>query len=141
MLFLDSKFDECVEEAGASNFFVVIDGALHTPDTARGTILPGVTRDSILTLAKEELGLEVVEAPLRSRQLHAASEAFCCGTGAAVTPVGSVNFEAGDVQAVKFGKAAGPHTKRLAGLLAAIQTGRRPDTRGWVRTACVAPGK
>ena len=53
----------------------------------------------------------------------------------------SVNFEAGDVKVVKFGKAAGPHTKRLAGLLAAIQTGRRPDTRGWVRTACIAPGK
>eukprot|EP00520_Triparma_pacifica_P015632 CAMPEP_0118655008 /NCGR_PEP_ID=MMETSP0785-20121206/12693_1 /TAXON_ID=91992 /ORGANISM="Bolidomonas pacifica, Strain CCMP 1866" /LENGTH=354 /DNA_ID=CAMNT_0006547705 /DNA_START=123 /DNA_END=1183 /DNA_ORIENTATION=+ len=93
-LFLDSKEGRYIEEAGASNFFAVIekDGikTLVTPGLEKGTILPGVTRDSVVRIAKEVLGLKVEERDLSLSELRDCTEAFCCGTGASLTPVGEV---------------------------------------------------
>ena len=87
-----TRSGEAVEEAGASNFFVVYsDGetlTLVTPSLDKETILPGVTRASILEIAKREFGCKVVERQLLLNDLCGASEAFCCGTGASITPVG-----------------------------------------------------
>ena len=99
VLFLDAKSDAFVEEAGASNFFAVggPDGrTLFTPGLGRGSILPGITRASIVELARsEDFGLTVVEGDLAVDELLCANEAFCCGTGATITPVGVVALERG----------------------------------------------
>ena len=88
---------EAVEEAGASNFFAVYsDGkslTVVTPSLDNETILAGITRASILELAEKEFGCHVVERRLLLTDLYDACEAFCCGTGASITPVGTCNFE------------------------------------------------
>jgi branched-chain amino acid aminotransferase len=89
-LFLDTT-DTNVEEAGAANFFVVDKkGVIRTPSL--GSILPGVTRDAVITLAKE-LGFAVHEAPLAITEVMEAKEAWCTGTAAVITPVGSVTYK------------------------------------------------
>ena len=92
-LFLDAKHGEAIEEAGASNFFAVFpNNTIVTPPLDTGTILPGVTRASIIELARRECNCEVYERRITIDDLDGASEAFCCGTGASITPVGKVNY-------------------------------------------------
>jgi len=130
-LFVDAKEGKYIEEAGASNLFVFIPnkngegGTLATPPLDNGTILPGVTRDSILNLVRNEMpGVTVEERPVSLSDLGRASEAFCCGTGASVTPVGDVHVEeasGGDDKVYKLcaeGKRkAGPVTERIYEML------------------------
>lgn len=155
VLFLDSKTDSVVEEAGASNFFAVFGNRLRTPDIGRGTILPGVTRASILQLAAE-LGMEVEEGPLSLEALKDADEVFCCGTGACITPVASVTCEALADQArdastdpepsgaprgpsMHFPAGPGPVTQKLASLFSGIWSGHLADNHGWLREVCKSP--
>jgi branched-chain amino acid aminotransferase len=121
---------EAVEEAGASNFFAVFDdNTIVTPSLQQETILPGVTRASILELAAAELGLEPCERKLTLEELRRAKEAFCCGTGACITPVGSVNVaeksgaESADEIVFGDGDTPGPITEKLYHILTGIQTG------------------
>ena len=122
---------EAIEEAGASNFFAVYpNNTIVTPSLDTQTILPGVTRASVIELAKKECGCTVMEGRLTLSDIQKACEAFCCGTGASITPVGSVNVanEDGteDTEAgVVFGdgKTPGPLTERLYKLLLDLQTG------------------
>ena len=89
-IFLDTT-DRYVEEAGAANFFVVDkSGVVRTPGL--GSILPGVTRESVLRLAAD-LGLEVREGPLHVDEVMQAREAWCAGTAAVISPVGSVTYK------------------------------------------------
>ena len=140
-LFLDSKEGKYVEEAGASNFFAYFPntdgtkgGKLVTPNINTNTILPGVTRDSIITLVKQEMsvdGIVVEERPLSLKELENASEAFCCGTGASITPVGSVTYNKGGSNTSERGlmtfgnkgRKAGFVTNRLYKMLYDIQWG------------------
>lgn len=99
-----------------------------TPSLAPGTILPGVTRASIIELAEKECGCTVLEKQLTLADLKGACEAFCCGTGASVTPVGSVDVanSDGSTDAVALfgdGKSPGPLTERLSNILRDLQTG------------------
>lgn len=96
-LFLDSVSGEYIEEAGASNFFAVFakTKTIVTPPLDSNTILPGITRSSIIELARSELGWNVEERNIHISELKGADEAFCCGTGASVTPVGVVNYFSG----------------------------------------------
>ncbi|NTG51347.1 branched-chain amino acid aminotransferase [Agrobacterium rhizogenes] len=135
VVFLDAVERRFVEELGGMNvFFVFDDGSLQTPPLT-GTILPGITRDSLIILARE-LGLTVREEPyaIDQWQADAASgrlrEAFACGTAAVVTPIGKLkgrkhNFTIGD-------GGAGPVTTRLKAALLDIQNGRAPDKHGWL---------
>lgn len=131
VLCLDAATGTMVEEAGASNFFAVVeDGTLVTPSLGPGTILPGVTRASIIELAREECGCEVAERHLTLDELKSAKEAFCCGTGASVTPVGSISVAHDDGTededaATVFGDGVSPGalTQRLHRILSGIQTG------------------
>ena len=135
VLFLDAAEHKWIEELGGMNlFFVMADGRIVTPPLT-GTILPGVTRDSLLQLAAEE-GLKVSEAPysLDQWQADAASgallEAFACGTAAVVTPVGRV---AGRDREFTIGSGGpGQLTQKLRSRLVAIQRGEAPDPHGWV---------
>jgi branched-chain amino acid aminotransferase len=132
--FLDAVERRWVEELGGMNvFFVFDDGTLQTPPLT-GTILPGVTRDSLITLGRD-LGLTVREQPyaIDEWQADATSgrlgEAFACGTAAVITPIGKVK---GKSRAFTIGDGEpGPLTQRLKAALTDIQFGRAPDPHGW----------
>jgi branched-chain amino acid aminotransferase len=135
LLCLDAATGNFVEEAGASNFFAVFpNNTIVTPCLHSETILPGVTRASIIELAEKECGCTVVEGPIHLSHLQVASEAFCCGTGASVTPVGSVSVQRTDGTEDKEayvvfgdGTTPGPLTRRLYTTLLTIQTGTNDD--------------
>ena len=116
-------------------FFVFDDGSILTPELT-GTILPGITRSSLLTLAAEE-GLTVREGrySLDQWQADAASgrlvEAFACGTAAVVTSVGKVASHAGEFTIGSGGP--GQLTQKLRQKLVGIQRGEIADTHGWVK--------
>mmetsp|Transcript_15513 Transcript_15513/g.22797 ORF Transcript_15513/g.22797 Transcript_15513/m.22797 type:complete len:405 (-) Transcript_15513:277-1491(-) len=141
VLCVDALSGEAVEEAGASNFFAVFskNRTIITPSLDQDTILEGVTRRSILELASNECGYEVRERRLTLDDLQDADEAFCCGTGASVTPVGSVSVAHKDDlttfvrRKIVFGdndddddndtSKPGPLTKTLYKMLLSIQMG------------------
>jgi len=135
VVFLDAVDRRWVEELGGMNiFFVFEDGSLATPPLG-GTILPGITRDSIITLARD-MGLTVREEPYAIEQWQAdaesgrLTEAFACGTAAVVTAIGSVKgAESGFAIG---GQSVGPVTQRIRERLVAIQRGQAPDPHHWV---------
>ena len=132
-LFVDCITGEGVEEAGASNFFAVFpDKTIVTPSL--GTILPGITRDSVIELAQREFGYKVEQRRLTLSELSDAIEAFCCGTGASVTPVGCINiFEEDNIintsKEIVFGDGdnMGKFTRDMRDLLLSIQMGTAND--------------
>jgi branched-chain amino acid aminotransferase len=135
VVFLDAAEHKWIEELGGMNlYFAMDDGSLITPPLS-GTILPGITRDSIMQLAREE-GLEVREERYSLDQWRedAASgklvEAFACGTAAVVTPVGRVCGREGDFTV--GGGGPGQLTQRLKARLVAIQSGEMADRHGWM---------
>ena len=135
VLFLDAVERKWIEELGGMNlFFVFADGSLLTPPLT-GTILPGVTRASLMDLARDE-GLTVREErySLDQWRADAASgqliEAFACGTAAVVTPVGKV-ADHGEEFTIGSG-GPGQLTGKLKARLTAIQRGEAPDPHGWV---------
>jgi branched-chain amino acid aminotransferase len=135
VVFLDAAEHKWIEELGGMNlYFVFADGTLVTP-ALTGTILPGITRDSILALARDE-GLTVREErySLDQWQTDARSgklvETFACGTAAVVTPVGKVAGREVDFTVGSGGP--GQLTQRLKSRLVAIQRGEAPDPHGWV---------
>lgn len=135
VLFLDAAEHRWVEELGGMNlFFIHADGSMVTPPLG-GTILPGITRDSLIALARDE-GLSVREEryALDQWRADAASgalvECFACGTAAVVTPVGKVADSAGEFLIGSGGP--GQVTQRLRQRLVAIQRGEAPDPHGWV---------
>ena len=115
-------------------FFVFEDGSLQTPPLT-DTILPGVTRDSLLrlgrdmglTIREERYSIEQWEADARSGRL---TEAFACGTAAVVTPIGSVKGAEGEFTI--GGQSTGPLTLRLRSALVDIQRGAAPDPYDWI---------
>ncbi|WP_416900719.1 branched-chain amino acid aminotransferase [Micromonospora echinospora] len=136
VVFLDAVERRFVDELGGMNvFFVYDDGTLVTPPLT-GTILPGITRESVLTLATEA-GLTVQERPVSFAdwQADAASgrlrEVFACGTAAVITPIGHVRFPDGE-----FVIGAGEPGRVTMGLrqqLVDLQRGLAADPHGWVR--------
>ena len=135
VVFLDAAEHKWIEELGGMNlFFVFDDGSLVTPPLT-GTILPGITRDSLIRLLREE-GLEVREEPYSIYQWRedAASgrllETMACGTAAVVTPVGTVAGPDGEFTI--GGGGPGQITTKLRDKLVGIQRGRVEDTHGWV---------
>ena len=136
VVFLDATEHRWVEELGGMNvFFLMDDGALVTPPLS-GTILPGVTRDAILQLARDD-GRAVREEPYAIDQWRADAasgrlrEAFACGTAAVVTPIGEIKSVHGDFTIGNGG--SGEATTDLRDRLVAIQRGRVADPHGWVR--------
>ena len=133
--FLDAAEHRWIEELGGMNlFFVFDDGTLLTPPLT-GTILAGITRDSLLALARDE-GLTVREERYSLDQWRADAqsgklvETFACGTAAVVTPIGRVAGHDGEFAIGNGGP--GQLTQRLKNRLVAIQRGEAPDSRGWV---------
>lgn len=135
VVFLDAIERRWVEELGGMNiFFVFDDGSIATPPLG-GTILAGITRDSIITLARG-MGLTVREEPYSIEQWRAdaesgrLTEAFACGTAAVVTAIGSVTGTEGGFAI--GGQSVGPITQRIRQSLVAIQRGQAPDPHAWI---------
>ena len=135
VVFLDAVERRWVEELGGMNiFFVFDDGSLATPPLS-GTILAGITRDSIITLARD-MGLTVREEPYAIEQWQAdaesgrLTEAFACGTAAVVTAIGHVKSTEGEFAIGS--QSVGPVTQRIRERLVGIQRGTAPDPHGWI---------
>jgi branched-chain amino acid aminotransferase len=133
--FLDAVERRWVEELGGMNlYFVYDDGSIVTPELT-GTILEGITRESILALAGE-LGHKVEErrVDIEDWRAGAASgrltEVFACGTAAVVTPLGRLAWRGGEVTVGDGG--IGPVTAEIRSALLDIQYGRALDTHGWM---------
>ncbi len=135
VLWLDGKENKYVEEVGAMNIFFKIKGELVTPPLG-GSILPGITRDSIITLAKD-MGIPVSERRISAEELYEASkdgsleEIFGSGTAAVVSPVGKLLWE--DKEIIPGDGQMGETTKLLYDTLTGIQYGRIEDKFGWVK--------
>jgi branched-chain amino acid aminotransferase len=134
VVYLDAVERKYIDELGGMNIiFVMDDGSLVTPRL--GTILPGITRDSIIKLA-ERAGRRVEERPVSLEEWRdgAASgrirEAFACGTAAVITPIGTVRSPDGEFTVADGG--SGEVTMALRQELADIQRGRAEDPFGWV---------
>jgi branched-chain amino acid aminotransferase len=135
VLYLDALRHQRVEELGGMNVFFVRNGELITP-ALNGTILPGVTRDSLLVLGNA-LGIPSREQDIdiddvvREVKSGAISEVIACGTAATVVGINELVFADGSVLPVGGG-ALGPVAKRLFDEITAIQFGLTPDRFGWV---------
>lgn len=131
VLWMDAKDHAFVEEVGTMNLFAVIGDELVTPPLS-DSILAGVTRDSLMVLARGR-GMKVVERPITRGELEAgkAKEVFGSGTAAVVSPVGELSFE-GKKVVINDG-VPGPIAKGLYEELTAIQRGVKPDVHGWLR--------
>ncbi|MEE4204704.1 MAG: branched-chain amino acid aminotransferase [Erythrobacter sp.] len=135
VVFLDAVENRWIEELGGMNlFFVRADGSVITPPLT-GTILPGITRDSLITLLREE-GLDVREEPYSLEQWRTEAESgelletMACGTAAVVTPVGTVASPQGEFTIGAGG--TGQLTSKVREKLVGIQRGTAPDPHGWV---------
>ncbi len=132
-LWLDPKTGENIEELSAMNFMAVIDGALHTPALS-GSLLEGVTRDSLLNLARN-LGIEAtartmpVDDLLRDVETGRCSELFACGTGAIVAPIATIGESDGREWSLPD---VGLISSKLRDALLDIQEGKTDDPFGWV---------
>ena len=129
VLYLDARTLTYVTETSGANLFVVDRaGRLVTPPLD-DQILAGVTRDSVMTVAREDLGLQVDERPISIEEvLSDAREAFCTGTAWTLKCVGEIVFRDRSV------RLPGREVRnRLWEIIGGIQTGRHPDGRGWVR--------
>jgi branched-chain amino acid aminotransferase len=119
-----------VAECTGENLFLVRGGAIVTPPSS--TILEGITRDSLITIARD-LGLEVSEAPVSRDQLYLADEVFVCGTAAEVVALREIDFR-------KIGEGRmGPLTRKLQQAFHETVRGRVPKYEHWL--ACVEPAR
>jgi branched-chain amino acid aminotransferase len=135
VLWLDAKERKYVEEVGAMNIFFVFGKKLVTPNLG-GSILPGITRASVIQLARS-LGYEVeerqisIDEVIQGLKSGALTESFGTGTAAVISPVGSLNFKGQDYQ-VNHNQ-VGAVTQELYTKLVDIQLGNAPDPFGWVK--------
>jgi len=130
-LYLDPATHTRIDEGGAANFFgVTRDGVFVTPRSE--SILPSVTRLSLMTLARERLGMKVEERDIPIDGLDDLAEAATCGTAAIITPIGAITHR-GTRHAFPSEKEAGPWCKRLYDLLVGIQFGDVAAPEGWIR--------
>ena len=114
---------------GSANLFAISGKTLKTPKLG-GSILPGVTRDSVLKIAGEILGLQIEEGDLSIDEFLTADEAFCTGTAVVVTPIGKVTKD-GEDHVIGNGD-FGPITKTLRETLLNIQYEKMDDPFDWV---------
>lgn len=129
IIYLDATEHRYIEEVGAANFFCVKDGVIYTPELT-GTILPGITRASIIELARHK-GYTVIEEKVPIEFVLTADECFCAGTAAVISPIGAICH--GDTCTMYSNNEVGPVTGELYDALTGIQTQVNPDLFGWIR--------
>ena len=131
-MYLDSATRTKVEETGGANFlFVTKDGKVVTPKSS--TILPSITRRSLVYVAKEYLGLEVEERPVYFDEVKDFAECGLCGTAAVISPVGKIVDHGKEICLPSGMDELGPVTKKLYETLTGIQMGRIEAPKGWIQ--------
>lgn len=132
-MYLDSATRTKVEETGGANFlFVTKDGKVVTPKSS--TILPSITRRSLVYVAKEYLGLEVEERPVYFDEVKDFAECGLCGTAAVISPVGKINDHGKEICFPSGMEKMGPTIQKLYDTLTGIQMGKIEAPKGWIYT-------
>ncbi|WP_031556359.1 branched-chain amino acid aminotransferase [Lachnospira multipara] len=130
-MYLDAATRTNVEETGGANFiFITKDGKLVTPKS--DSILPSITRRSIVHVAKEYLGLEVEERVVPFEEVKDFAECGLCGTAAVISPVGKINDHGKEICFPSGMDEMGPVTKKLYETLTGIQKGEIEAPEGWI---------
>ena len=129
VIYLDSVDGQRIEELGSANLFICKDGVIKTPKLS-GSILDGVTRNSVCRIAKDVLGKKVEETDIHLDELLEADEVFCTGTAVVVAPVGKVTYQ-NKVHHFSGGR-IGPITNKCKETLTSIQREEITDPFGWV---------
>ncbi len=134
-LYLDPSTRTKVEETGGANFiFITKDKKLVTPKSP--SILPSITRRSLMHVAKEYLGLEVEEREVFLEELSDFAECGLCGTAAVISPVGKIVDHGKEICIPSGMDDMGPITKKLYDTLTGIQMGRIEAPEGWIKVIC-----
>ncbi|MGN0267023.1 MAG: branched-chain amino acid aminotransferase [Lachnospiraceae bacterium] len=134
-LFLDPATRTYVEETGGANFlFVTKDGEIVTPKS--DSILPSITRRSMIYVAEHYLGLKVTERPVKLSELKDFAECGLCGTAAVISPVGKINDHGKEICFQNSMEKMGPVIRKLYDTLTGIQQGLIDAPEGWIRTIC-----
>ena len=129
VIYLDSVDGQRIEELGSANLFICKDGVIKTPKLS-GSILDGVTRNSVCRIAKDVLDINVEETDIHIDELLEADEVFCTGTAVVVAPVGKVTYQN---KVYHFsGGGIGPITNKCKETLTSIQREEITDPFGWV---------
>ena len=130
-MYLDAATRTKVEETGGANFlFVTKDNKVVTPKSS--TILPSITRRSLLYVAKEYLGLEVEEREIPFEEVKEFAECGLCGTAAVISPVGKIVNHGEEICVPSGMEKMGPVTQKLYDTLTGIQMGRLEAPAGWI---------
>ncbi len=131
-MYLDPATRTYVEETGGANFiFVTKDNKVVTPKS--NSILPSVTRRSLMVVAKDYLGLEVEERPVAKEELKDFAEAGLCGTAAVISPIGKIVDHGTEICLPSGMEEMGSITKKLYDTLTGIQMGRIEAPEGWIK--------
>lgn len=128
LMYLNSQNEDLIDELGSANVFALKDGKLITPKLS-GSILPGVTRDSTIKIARDILGLDVIEKDVYLEDFLLADEVFCTGTAVVICPIGRITT---DDNSVEISNKIGPITSQLRRTLLDIQLERIEDKFGWL---------
>ncbi len=131
-MFLDASTRTFVEETGGANFiFITKEGELVIPKSS--SILPSITRRSIMYVAEHILGMKVTERQVRLDEIHNFVECGLCGTAAVISPVGKVNDHGKEIVFADVVDGRGPVTQKLYDTLIGIQVGTVEAPEGWIR--------
>jgi len=136
VLWIDGVNRKHIDEVGAMNIMFVIDDELITPSLDRGTILAGVTRDTVLTLGRD-FGMKVTERDITLQEVFDAhnkgtlQEVFGTGTAAVISPVGMLHHNNKDYEI--NGMKIGPVAQKFYDTITGLQCGEIPDTHGWIQ--------
>lgn len=134
-MYLDAATRTKVEETGGANFlFVTRDGKVVTPKS--DTILPSITRRSLMYVAEQYLGLQVEEREVLFEEVKEFAECGLCGTAAVISPVGKVVDHGKEICFPSGMDAMGPVTKKLYDTLTGIQMGQIEAPKGWIHVVC-----
>lgn len=130
-IYLDAATHTNIEETGGANvIFVTKDGGVATPKS--DSILPSITRRSLMTVARDYLGLKAEERVISKDELNSFTECGLCGTAAVISPVGKVVDHGREICFAAGMKEMGPVTKKLYETLTGIQMGRIEAPDGWI---------
>ena len=131
-LYLDPGTRTCIEETGGANIiFITKDGKLVTPKS--DSILPSITRRSLVYVAEHYLGMEVEERQIPLSEVPDFAEAGLCGTAAVISPIGKIVDHGREICLPSGMQAMGPWTQKLYDTLTGIQMGRIEAPEGWIR--------
>ncbi|MBL7052265.1 MAG: branched-chain amino acid aminotransferase [Candidatus Marinimicrobia bacterium] len=130
VVYLDAREEKYLEEVGSANLFMIKGDTLITPELT-GSILPGITRKSIVQLAVEEFDFTAEERKIAVEEIFEADEMFCSGTATVITPINSITYR--DEKVVFSGGNVGEKTIKLYERLTSIQNETGEDSHGWLK--------